>query len=130
MDFIDEQHVAGFKIGQQRGQIARPLQHRTRGLAQVDLHFVGEDVGERGFAQARRAEDQHVVQRFGAFARGADENLHLLAHHRLANVVREMTRTDLPVERDFFGALAGRNQAGVRHVSWPVALCAGRMNLP
>jgi len=129
MDFIDEQHVAWFKIGQQRGQIAGPLQHRARGLAQVDLHFVGEDVGQRGFTQTRRAEDQHVVQRFGAFARGADENFHLLAHHRLTDVVRQMARTDLSVERDFFGALAGRDQAGVRHVSWRIALCRRRMNL-
>jgi hypothetical protein len=31
MDFVDEQHIVRFKIGQQRRQIARALQHRPGG---------------------------------------------------------------------------------------------------
>jgi hypothetical protein len=66
MDLVDEQHVVRFEVGQHRGQVAGALQHRARGLAQVDAHLVGDDVGQRGLAQARRAEQQHVVERLGA----------------------------------------------------------------
>ena len=117
MDFIDEEHVARLEVGEQRGQIAGTLEHRTGGLAQVHLHFIGEDVGEGGFAQARRPEDQHVVQGFGAFAGGADENLHLLTHPRLTDVIRQPARTDLTVERNFISAGRGGNQASVAHIS-------------
>ena len=55
-------------------------------LLQRHAHFVGDDVRQRGFAQARRAEDQRVVQRLAATARRLDEQLHLLADRRLADV--------------------------------------------
>ena len=71
MDLVDEQHVARLQVGQQRREIARPLEHRARGLTQVHAQLGGDDVGERGLAEARRAEDQHVVERFAALARGA-----------------------------------------------------------
>jgi hypothetical protein len=58
----------GFEIGQQRGQVAGALQHRARGLAQVDAQLVGDDVRQRGLAEAGRAEDQHVVERLAALA--------------------------------------------------------------
>ena len=66
VDLVDEQHVARLEVGQQRGEIARALEHRARGLAQVDAHLARDDVRERGLAQARRAEQQHVVERFAA----------------------------------------------------------------
>jgi hypothetical protein len=47
-----------------RGQVARAFQHRAGSLAQVDAHLARDDVGQRGLAQARRAEQQRVVERF------------------------------------------------------------------
>ena len=44
MDLVDEQHVARLQVGQQRREIAGPLEHRTGGLAQVHAEFVGHDV--------------------------------------------------------------------------------------
>ena len=32
---------------------------------------------QRGLAQARRTEDQHVIERLGALPRGLDEDVHL-----------------------------------------------------
>ena len=77
MDLIDEQHVARLQIGQDRRQVAGPLQHRTGGLAQVDAQLGGDDVRQRGLAQARRTEDQHVIERLGAHARRVDEDRQL-----------------------------------------------------
>jgi hypothetical protein len=70
VDFVDEQHIVLFQVGQQRRQVLGLFQHRAAGLAQVDAQFGGNDVTERGFAQTGRAEQQHMVQRLaGAFWR-------------------------------------------------------------
>ena len=66
VDLVDEQHVLRLEVGEQRGEVARALEHRARGLAQVDAELLGDDVRERGLAQARRAEQQHVVERLAA----------------------------------------------------------------
>ena len=53
MDLVDEQHVARLEVGQERGEIAGALEHRSRRLAQVDAELVREDVRQRGLAEAR-----------------------------------------------------------------------------
>lgn len=67
MDLVDKQHVIGFEIGQDSGQIAGPFQNRPGRLPEIDCHFTGDDVGQRGFAQSGRPEEQGMVQRFITF---------------------------------------------------------------
>ena len=50
------------------------LEHGARGLAQVHAHLARDDVRERGLAEPRRAEEQHVVERLLALARRLDED--------------------------------------------------------
>ncbi|MNV35862.1 hypothetical protein D3C71_1273230 [compost metagenome] len=64
MDFVDEQHVVRLQVGQQRRQITGLFDHRAGGHPQAYPQLVGDDMTECGLAQARRAEDQDVVQRF------------------------------------------------------------------
>ena len=71
MDLIDEQDVALIEVGQDRGQVARPLDGRTAGGVDVHAELAGDDVGERRLAQAGRAVEQDVVGRFLALARAA-----------------------------------------------------------
>ena len=59
---------------------------------QVHAHLARDDVRERGLAQAGRAEEQHVVERFLALARGLDEDFELLADLLLAHVFGELAR--------------------------------------
>lgn len=66
VDFIDEQHVAALKVGQDGGQVAGLLQHRARSLPHARAHFIGENVRERGFAEPRRAKHQRMVKRLFA----------------------------------------------------------------
>jgi hypothetical protein len=87
VDFVDEQHIVLFQVGQQRGQVLGFFQHRAAGLAQVDPELGGDDVTERGFAQTGRAEQQHMVQCLLALARRANEDFKLLAHFGLAHVL-------------------------------------------
>ena len=89
MDLVDEQHVARLEIGEQRREVARALEHRPGGLAQVDAQLVRDDVRQRGLAEARRAEQQHVVERFAAPLRGVDEDAELLADLLLPDVFVE-----------------------------------------
>ena len=56
MNFVDEQHVMRFKIGQDGRQIASAFEHRAGGLAQAHAHFNGDNVRQRCLAQPRRAE--------------------------------------------------------------------------
>ena len=110
VDLINKQHVVRFEIGQHRRQIARLLQHRAGGGAQIDAHLIGDNIGQRGFPQPRRAENQQVIQRIAAQFRRLDENFHLLAHLRLAHILREQLRADSAVEILFFVIAGGGDQ--------------------
>ena len=46
----------GSRLVSMRGQVAGPLEHRAGGRPQVDAQLGGDDVRQRGLAQARRAE--------------------------------------------------------------------------
>jgi hypothetical protein len=105
VNLVDEQHVARLEIGQQRREVARALEHRPRGLAQVHLQLVGDDVRERGLAEARRPEDQHVIERLAAIARRLDEDIHLRLDVGLADVVGERLRAHRAID-DFVVAAA------------------------
>ena len=49
------------------------------GGAEADAEFAGDDLGQGGLAEARRAEQQHVVERLAAGARGLDEDGEVIA---------------------------------------------------
>ena len=74
------------------GEIARLLEHRTRGRPDRRAELVADDVGERRLAEAGRTVQQHVIERFGALAGGRDRHLQVLAHAILADVVVEHAR--------------------------------------
>ena len=101
VDFVDEQHIVFFQVGQQRGQVFGLFQHRTTGLAQVHTQLLRNDVAERGFAQARWAEQQHVVEGFIAVARGANENFQLLTHLGLAHILLQQLGAQGTINRFF-----------------------------
>src|SRR4051812_37067322 len=89
MDFVDEKNVPRLEIGEDGGEVARTLEHRTGGLLHVDAHLARDDVRERRLAKARRAEQQYVVERLGARARRLHEDLELAAYLFLADVLGE-----------------------------------------
>jgi len=63
VDLVDEQDVAGFQIGQDGRQVAGLGQHRPAGGPEIDAQLAGDDLGQRGLAEARRAEQQHMIER-------------------------------------------------------------------
>ncbi len=66
--------------------------------------LAGEDVGERGLAEAGRSEDERVIERLAAHHRGLHEDLELRLDLLLADVVGEPLRPDGAIDRLFFGA--------------------------
>ena len=70
----------------------------------------GQDVRQRGLAQAGRAEQQHMVERLVAHFGGTDENLELLARLGLAHVLLHQLGPQRALDR----LLVGR-RGRVRH---------------
>ena len=54
--------------------------------------LVGDDVGQRRLAEARRAVQQHVIERLAALLRGRDRHLQVLADAVLPDVLVEHAR--------------------------------------
>ena len=49
MYFVDEKYVAGVEVGQKSRQVARFIEHRSGSDFQLCMHFIGDDVRQRGF---------------------------------------------------------------------------------
>ena len=62
MNLIDKQHVARFQLDQNGSQIARAVDGRTGGDADVLPHFGRNNTGQAGFAKAGRAVEQNMIQ--------------------------------------------------------------------
>ena len=88
VDFVDEQHVACLEVGEQAGEVAGLLDGRAAGALEVRAHRLGEDVGERGLAEAGRAAEQDVVERFAALLGGLHGDLEPLLDLGLAGEVQ------------------------------------------
>ena len=66
VNLIEEQYLAIAQIGENGGEVALDDEGRTRALLKTDVEFVGDDCGQRGFSQAGRTEEEHMVQSFAA----------------------------------------------------------------
>ena len=115
MDFVDEEHVTLFEIGEKCGEIAGFRNHGTRGGAEADAELARHDLRQRGFAEARRADEQHVIQRLAALARGFDEYGQIGARLRLANELRQQLRAQRGVAGILVAALRRDDARGGGH---------------
>ena len=123
MDLVNEQHVALFQVGEQRREIAGLRDHRTGGGAEVDTELARDDLCERGLAEARRANKQHVIEWLAPGARRLDEHREITTRLLLANELGELLRA----QRGFGDVLvavvggdeAGRGGHGMRSPSSP-----------
>jgi len=106
VNLVDEEHVSLVELGEDRRQVAGARDHRARGGAEADAHLARDDLRQGGLAEARRAEEQHVVEGVAAPARRLDEDAQVLAHRALADEVVEVRRPQ--------GDLAGVLLAEVR----------------
>ena len=99
MDLVDEQHVALVELGEDRRQVARPLERRSRRDVQMHAHLGGDDARQRGLAQPWRPGEQHVVDRLVAAAGRAEHDVEVLLELRLADELGEMLRSQARFDR-------------------------------
>ena len=92
MDLVDEQHVAFFELGEDRGEVARPFKRRSGCDVQMHAHLDGDNAGHRGFAETGRPSHQQVVGWLAALLRGLEHNREVFFQLALANKLAEPSR--------------------------------------
>ena len=112
MDLVDEQDVALFEIGEQRREVAGLGDHRPRGGAEIDAELARDDLRQRGLAEARRADEQHVIERFVARPRRLDEDRQVRARLLLADELGQPLRPQRGVRGVLLAALGRRRGGG------------------
>src|SRR5687768_10013109 len=95
MDLVDKKDVPLLEIGQQRREVAGTFNYGSRGRPDVDAHLARDDVGERGFSQARRPVKQKMVQHAAAPTRRRDGHPEIRLDRLLADVFVETTRSKI-----------------------------------
>ena len=114
MDLVDEQDVALFQVGEQRGEIAGLGDDRPRGGAEADAQLARHDLRQRGLAEAGRAGEQHVIERIAARLGGLDEHLEVGARLLLADELGQPLRTQRLLH-DVGVALGAGDEAVIGH---------------
>ena len=109
MNLVDEQHVAFFEVCQQRGEIAGLGDHRARGGAEIDPELARHDLRERGLAQARRTDEQHMIERLAPCPRRLDEHRQVRARLLLADELGKSLRAQRAVGGFIVIAALGRH---------------------
>ena len=89
-----------FEVGQDGGQVAGPLDNRTRGRLDIDSHLAGHDIGQSSLAQSGRSVKQDVVQRLAPAPGRIDEQAQVPLDLFLADVVGQGTRAQRGVKLD------------------------------
>jgi hypothetical protein len=109
VDLVDEQDVALLQIGKLRRQIAGLGDHRAGGRAEIDAEFAGDDLRQRRLAEARRADEQDVIEGLAGLLGGLDEDLHVGARRPLPDELGEAQGADrlVGVVRPALGAQQG-----------------------
>lgn len=85
VDFVDEEDVAFFEIGEHASEVACLFHDGTGGDANVAPHFGSEDEGEGSLAEAGWTGEEDVIEGFAAFAGGARHYLEALDGFALAD---------------------------------------------
>ena len=109
VDLVDEQDVAILEIGEQGGEVARFGDHRPGGGAEADAELARDDLRQRGLAEPRRPEEQHMVERIAARLRRLDEDPQIFPRRLLPDKLVERLGAQRGVE--VLGPALGRGDA-------------------
>ena len=107
MDFIDKQNVERFQVGQNGGEVAGLGDDRAGGRTKTDPQFARHDLRERGLAETRRAEKQHMIHRLAPATRRFDEHPQVVAQCRLTDEIIQQLRADMAFRLIVLGKIGG-----------------------
>ncbi len=126
MHFVDEEDVALLQVGEDGGEVAGLLDHRSGRRADGHAELGRDDVGERRLAEARRAVEEDVVERLAALLRRGDRDLQVLAHAILADVVVERARAQPGLVLDVVIRPRRGHQTAIGHAPFIIDLSTSR----
>jgi len=104
MNFVNEKNVALSQVCQDCGKIAWALDDRPRRDFDADAHLGGDDIGQGGFAQTRRAVQEDVVQRFAARFGCVEADAQIFHNLLLADIFGQVAGSQRLLDRRIFGA--------------------------
>jgi hypothetical protein len=113
MDFIEEEDLFFFQRSEDGGEVAFAFEERAGAGFDGDLEFIGDDLGEGGFAEARRAVEENVVEGFTAVAGGFESDGDIFFDAFLADVFGKSFGTDAGVQAGVVILQRAGNDAGV-----------------
>ncbi len=90
MYLVDEEHIVGLERGEDAGQVAGAVEHRTTGEFETHAQFVGNDVAQCGLAQSWRTVEQGMVEGFATVFGSLHKHLQVLHHALLTTEVAEV----------------------------------------
>ena len=98
VDLVDEEDVALLEPGEDRGHVALALERRPGDGADPRAELLADDEGEARLAEARRADEQDVVERLAAGLGRLQRDRELLLDPLLPDEVVEAPRPQRAVE--------------------------------
>jgi hypothetical protein len=129
VDLVDEQHIARLEIGEERREIAGLSDHGAGGRAEIDRQLARHDLRKRGLAEARRPDEEHVIERLAATFRCLDEDPQIAARLLLPDELGEQLRAQGGLGGVLFAPLGG-NETARRRAHRASSLRPSRMSRP
>ncbi len=94
VNLVDEEDIVRFERHEYAGQVARFVEHGAGSGLEAYAEFVGDDVGESGLAQTRRAVEECVIESLAAHAGGLDKDREVVDYFLLPGEVAETERAE------------------------------------
>src|SRR5207253_726056 len=98
--------------GQDRRQVALPLERRPRDRSDPGVELAAHDVRQARLPEPRRPDEENVVERFPAAERGLQGDVELLLDPLLADELGQPPRAQRAVELILVDLQRGREEAG------------------
>ena len=116
MDLVDKQHVTRLQVSQDGRQITGTRNSRAARRLDLSAQLVGDNRGQRGLAQTRRARENHVVERLATALRRLDQHAKALLDMLLTAVVVQALGTQGTVDIEVLGCqFRAHHTLTVRH---------------
>ena len=94
VDLVDEEDVLFVQIRQNRRQIARPFDHRSRGRLDIHPHLPGYYIGQGRLPEPRRSVQKHMIERLLTPFGRLDEDGEILLDLLLTDIFGKVFRTE------------------------------------
>ena len=92
MNLVDKENLARTDVSENPGEVELLLQDWSGGLLELDFQLLGNNGGQRGFAQTRRPVEQHVIHGLATAARCFDGDGQVLFEIALSGEIGKTPR--------------------------------------